>query len=141
MVEYEEGKSAKFNAGLAFVERVHDLQTAINAAKLNPLAINPSTGTYNYENLTTCADSLISEGWDKFSPDEKKVLERMEAILNKLKKFYPPVRFNSDGSPLLIPQNFEKIMDFFKVFERKIKEIYGTHDLNNPSKGYFNEGY
>lgn len=126
-------KRSKFNAGIAFAERIDGLQRAINAAKFNPLASNMETGTFNYENLVVCADALISEGWDKFTPKEKELLVRMEKIMKDTLKYFPPVGFSKGGEPKLIKENYDKLLVFFSLFERKIKEIYGLHNLNNPT--------
>lgn len=129
----DEGSSSKFNAGIALTERIDSLQRAINAAKFNPFARNPETGTFNYENLIAAFDNLVAEGWDKFSSDEKKICLRVLKILRKLNEELPPISMTRDGDYKVNMDNYKRFRDFFGYAERKIKDFYGKHNLNSPS--------
>ena len=133
MNEYNEGtKYSKFNAGVAQTERIHGLQIAINAAKFNPILKNMETGTFNYEIMIVSADCLVAEGWDKFTSDEQNLMSRMNTIIKNLNKYYPPILVNDNGIKIN-KINYEKLLNFFELYERKIKELYGKHKLNAPS--------
>lgn len=126
-------KKSKFNAGVAFAIRIDSLQKEINVAKFNPLAVNPMTGTFNYKNLIAALDCLISEGWGKFTVDERKESLRLLAVLIKMDKYFPPVM--SEGEEASLHQeNFDKFIEIYGLAERKIKEFYDEHDLNSPSR-------
>ena len=135
-------KQSKFNAGVAFAERIHDLQLAINVASFNPLAKNPNTGTYNYEVMFECLNRLVKEGWDKFNDGEREDMERMRVISMKMNKYFPAITFDKNGGARLNKDNYEKLMQLFHTYELKQKEFYGNHDINSPSKGWDDdEGY
>lgn len=133
MADYDDAKKSRFNAGIAQVERIDSLQRAINGAKFNPLMRNIETGTYGYEIIMDALDCMIDEGWEKFSPKERESALRMNTILRKMRKFFPPVDLDKDNLPSINKDNYENFMLFAGMFGRKLKEYYGNHDLNAPN--------
>lgn len=127
------GSKSRFNAGVALTERVDALQRAINSSKFNPMMKNPITGTFGFEDMITSLDCLISEGWGKFSSDEKKLILKYKKIMNDLVKYFPPVKMLPNGNVDFNLNNFDKFKDFFEKYELKIKELLDAHDLNAPS--------
>ena len=70
-MDFVEEKRGRFNAGVAFAERLDSLQRAINMARFNLVALNPTTGTYNFEVMKSALDSLFREAEPKCSDAEK----------------------------------------------------------------------
>ncbi len=127
-------KKSKFNAGVAHAERIDALQRAINVAKFNPLGQNGETGTFNYQVMMSGADCLVAEGWEKFTPKEKIVMAKMTKIMKGLHKHFPPMDSDRHGQLIINQKNYEGFLNFFEIYERKLKELYGEHHLNSPSK-------
>ena len=134
-MDYDDVKKSKFNAGVAHAERIDMLQRAINSAKFNPLMFNFETGTYNYSVMISSIDCLTNEGWDKFSPKEKETVSRMNTILRNLNEEFPPITINKNQEVRINHKNYKFLMSFFQMYERKIKELYGLHNLNSPTRG------
>jgi hypothetical protein len=129
----EEIKKSKFNAGVAHAERIDALQRAINKAKYNPLQHNPETGTFNYHIMMVSADNLVSEGWDKFSDEEKEQTKIINNQLKKLEKFYPPITLGRNEQTKVNFKNYDEFLKLFEILERRLKELYGKHHLNAPT--------
>lgn len=132
----DDGKKSVFNAGVAQAERIDSLQRAINAARFNPLMMNPETGTFNYQVLIDSADNLISEGWGKFTDEERKQAALMLRVIKSYAEVFRPVEVDGEGKLQFNMKNYDRIMAYFTLLDRKIKELYDAHDLNSPSKGY-----
>lgn len=133
MAYEDEGSKSRFNAGVALTERIDSLQRAINSAKFNMMTKNFETGTFNYENLVTALDNMISEGWGKFSDNEKKECIKFMNILNNLLEYLPPISTDKDGGVKINLDNYKNFKIFYGKCERRIKEFYDKHNLNAPS--------
>jgi len=137
----EETRGAIFNAGVAFAERIDSLQRAINAARFNPLALNPDTGTFNYEIMQSALDSLLNTSWGKLNRDEKEFGERMRKVVKAFIKSNPPITKSGNGEPKISKQNYEKLVELLDFYEKVIQVFYDNHNLNNPDAQEFGEGW
>ena len=135
-MDYDSQDSSKsqFNAGVAHVERIDALQRAINFCKMNPLARNIETGTFNFEVMVASADCLVAEGWEKFSPDERLTVERWDNYIKSFLRVKPLLRVSRTGELVINHKNYQQFLKDFAVYERILKEYYGIHELNSPSK-------
>jgi len=140
MDEYEDRKS-RFNAGVALAERLDALQRAINAARYNPLMVNPETGTYNYENIYSSFHSLTDEAWGKLSDGEKQHCLRLLNVAEQYKKVCPPIKLDKNGTTKINAKNFEQYMNFLNHAVRKAKEFLDRHNFNAPDSDGDDEGY
>lgn len=141
MADYDDAKKSRFNAGIAQTERIDSLQRAINGAKFNPLMKNFETGTYGYEIIMDALDVMIDEGWEKFTTKEREIVLRMNKVLRSMHKFFPPISLDKDNVQSINKINYDKFMEFARMFGRKLKEYYGNHDLNAPNYDEDDEGY
>lgn len=140
MADYDDGKKSIFNAGIAQTERIDSLQRAINAARFNPLQINPETMTYNYEVLINANEGLLNEAWAKLTQEEQTKVLYIRKIIREFVKQYPPIYRNDKGEVDMNKENYDKLLQLLFIYEQANKELLDAHNLNAPNaeeEGYF----
>lgn len=130
-MDYNSERQSLFNAGVAMAERIDALQRALNAARFNPLAFNPGTGTYNFEIMIRSCDGLISEAIGKMNDKEKESVKLIQQIIIDYQKFYPIFRNTKDGLKINMT-NWEKLYPLIKHYEIYSKGVLDNHNFNSP---------
>lgn len=140
MPEDDDNKRSVFNAGVAQAERIDALQRAINAARFNPLAMNPETSTFNYEVMLASLDGLLKEAWGKMKEDDERPnAKKLKELVHNIAQFQPPVkRIMSNGSSELAINidNYRKLMKLMEIYENEIRDLLEIHELNSPNKDW-----
>lgn len=127
----DEGRKSVFNAGVAQTERIDSLQRAINMARFNLLAVNPETGTFNYEITIAAIDGLLEEGKPKFQDKEKDNADKIRKLVHSFVEIFPPIA-NSQQGWKISKDNYKKLTELLTFYESTIKEYLDAHNLNNP---------
>ena len=130
-MNYEDDRKSQFNAGVAMAKRIDDLQQKLNAARFNPLMLNASTGTYNYEVMIKCCDGLISEAIGKMNDVEKTVVAKIQEIIGMYQKCYLVIKKTKDGDKINLI-NFEKLFPLINYYEVYAKTVLDNHNFNSP---------
>ncbi len=128
---YDDDRKSAFNAGVALAKRIDDLQQRLNLARFNPLAVNPMTGTLNFEVMIKACDGLISEAIGKMNDQEKLVAARIQEIIVMYQQCYPVVKHDKDGDKINMT-NFNKLFSFIKYYEVFAKTVLDNHNFNSP---------
>lgn len=140
MSDYEEGKKSQFNAGIAQTERLDALQRAINAAHFNPIQRNIETGTFNYEIIIAANDSLAREASAKADTEEKKQIERIQAIIKKQQEIKPVITIGRGNEMKLNKDSYQDLLTLIEIYGRLTKQVLDAHNMDNPNaeeEGYF----
>lgn len=127
-----EGKQSVFNAGVAMAERIDFLQRAINAARFNPLAMNPETQTFNYQIMIDANDALLNEAWSKLTEKEKTQARRIRKLVKEFVMIKPIVSRSNKGEMRVNNENYLRFMELIDIYEKINKELLDAHSLNSP---------
>ena len=140
MQDYDTGKESEWNEASLKSRRLDDIQSLINFYRMNPLGI--SEGKFNYENLLMAIGILYGEGRSKYKESEKKEIDKLKELINKLIKLMPPhIPCYKDGisggvkSFIFNQDNYDKIMETLYIFEMKVKDYNDEHGLTTKNKG------
>ena len=136
----EESKQSVFNAGVAKAERIDSLQRALNASRFNLTLPNFDTGTYNYDVMLTCLETLRLEAWAKGTKVERVYLDKIRKHIDEIKEKYCPYKecYNIDGERELVWDN-KKLNIIKKIlvrYEEIIRDVLDAHALDAPNKDY-----
>lgn len=135
-----DGSKSGFNEAAYMMVRLHQLQTGINQARLNPLGSDPQTGTPYYKLWLSCLDALYSEMSGKFEEKQKKELKAYQQIIRSKLLTNPIYRRSysavSGTSKMLFNQsNWIDIEHLLMQYEEKLKLYKEEHGLGNPNMG------
>lgn len=136
----EELQLSKFNAGLLQMKRIHELQDTINKCNLNLLNYNENIGSYNYEIILSCLDSLYQEAKPKLKPDEIKNCETKRRVINEFLKRKPLMSMkktqvpNGKGQLQVDTIVWNLVKEQLFEYESLVRDCLDKHDLNSPGK-------
>jgi len=141
----EEGSASKYNEAWLKMRRLHDLQSMINIAGLNPTAFNPELGIYNYQVKVNCCNALLLEVWGKLNEEERhNAVTMKEAIEEKMIK--NPIHENKkDFSKnktitVLENKNWNVLKGWIFKYETLIKELLTKTKYDSPDFDYDDGG-
>lgn len=137
MEDYGDNKKSFFNAGVAYAERISDLQNILNSARLNFQQINLESGNYNFMNYFNSLNSLMMEARGKADPKEKAEMEKVSVAIEVLLKYFPPyyeVETEFGSQQMWDVNNFDRLMRLLKTYEFLVRDCIEKHDLNSPNK-------
>ncbi len=140
MPEQEKEIISEFNAALYQMNRLHVLQTRINDAHVNPLAINMEFGIYNFELILSSCNSLLQEVYPKLKTNEKKDLLNYKKVLEqamkenpiietKTKKTHPHTKYQE-----LNQHHWAVLEEWIFTYELKVRQGLEKHGMNSPRK-------
>ncbi len=140
MPEQEKEIISEFNAALYQMNRLHVLQTRINDAHVNPLAINMEFGIYNFELILSSCNSLLQEVYPKLKTNEKKDLLSYKKVLEqamkenpiietKTKKTHPHTKYQE-----LNQHHWAVLEEWIFTYELKVRQGLEKHGMNSPPK-------
>lgn len=134
----DEGTMSKFNAGIAQMQRIHELQQLINRCWLNPLAFNELLQSPNYEVIFRCARQLFDEAWPKLGEKEQTIaISRSDLIqmaIDKCHPFYQSRKITTNHQSLHINTPHWRVLERqLKSYERLARTALDRHGMNSPS--------
>lgn len=135
-----DGSKAGFNEAAYMMVRLHQLQTAINQARLNPLGSDPTTGTPYYKLWLSCLDGLYSEMSGKLNDAQKKELKAYQQIIRSKLITNPIYRqthsaVTGTNRTIFNHQAWADIEHLLMQYEEKLKVFKEEHGLGNPDMG------
>ena len=135
------GKVSEWNEATLKIVRLHEIQATINLLKVDPMA--RADGKFHYELLLRMIDNLYGEGFSKYTPNEKKEVDKIQKLAKKLIRELPPHQLiisESHSAPKrkykINQENLDMLMDVLDMFERKVKELNDDHGLTTKNKGH-----
>lgn len=135
------GKVSEWNEATLKIIRLHELQQTINMLKMNPL--QRTDGKFNYEWLLNNIDALYGEGYSKYTPTERKTVDRLRKMAFDSLKYLPPHYrtqqdkvASSQTAFVLNTKNYEMLMEILEKFVRKVKDLNDDHGLTTKNKGH-----
>lgn len=138
--EDRDGKESEWNEANLKSERLHEAQKIINYSKMNPLGI--TDGKYNYIWLAKNIEILMGEGRSKYSPHEKKEVDKLREYVNKSLKFRSPhipitieTLSGKKQSFVFDSKNFDFLMELLYQFEMLVRDYNDKHGLTTKNKG------
>lgn len=145
MVENFAGKESEWNEGTFKSMRLHDCQNLINFYKRNLTA--KSDGRFNYENWFIEVQNLRDEGDYTYDEEEIKEVDRLEKEIVSLMKDKPAHKVVQEGrmgsalnTAIFYKDNFDKICQVIRQYERTVKRYNGNHGLTTKNKDSEDDG-
>lgn len=127
----DDGRKSKFNAGVALVSRVDILQQMINSARMNPIAMDLQTMTYNFMVMINANDGLLDEAWGKLSDSEREKGLKIKNLARDYADTNPPIVMRN-GELVINRKNYRNVMDIINIYCQMIKDFLDNHNLNAP---------
>jgi hypothetical protein len=142
----DEGMVSGWNEGDLKNLRLHNIQTAINYYKTNPL-VRDEYGVYGYDNWFRQIECLYDEGKSKYSSTEKQEVNKMIELIEFMMEnnpVYKTVFINGYGagrrSETLQQNNWKDLQKMLRIFEDKVKYFNDVHGLSTRNIDYEEEG-
>ena len=138
----EEGLVSEWNEALFKMKRLHQVQTEINIAKMNPLGKNRAIGRWNFEIWFSLVCSLFEEGYSKYKQEEIEEIDNLKKTIEDLletKHPYEVVNSAKYGGKFvknnkLIKENWLLLKKIIEIMERKVKIYNDQHGLSTKNK-------
>jgi len=126
---FDEGKSAKFNAGVLQTERINEILKTLNFCKINPMAFNSDYIDWNFNIQLRCIYSLYLEIDSYMKKEEGKkciqIYEKIEELIEKYPLLEEKRQFNKPVEKIPNQTNWKILKKAFDNFERTVKK-YGV---------------
>ena len=141
----DEGKSAKFNAGVLQTQRINKILDLINFCKNNPLAFNMDQNDWNFNIILRCVNNLFDEIEGFMKRDESKICVQIKERINKLIIDYPIID-NIKRSPYGNPEkqinesNWRILQKALDHYERLVRRYGIKYQILSATKDDFLEG-
>ncbi len=134
----EEYAESKFNAGMAQMMRIHNLQQLINQCNLNPFELDFDPRIRNYQVKFNTLNSLLMEAHSKLTSKERDDIEKMRDRLSRFMKGHPVVsirtRINREGIKKIDYKLWDVTETFITEYEAAVKDLLEKHGINSPKK-------
>ena len=138
-MEMGQGKVSEWNEAMLKVMRLHEIQSAINLLKIDPLII--TEGKFNYKLLAYNVERLYGEGYSKYSKEEREDVDKIQKLVFGSLRFLPPhineIEYSlkcSSSIPIFNEDNFNRVMALIEMFERIVKDLNDKHGLTTKNK-------
>lgn len=128
----EEGKKSIFNAGIAQVERIDELQKSMNMARFNPLMFNPVIGIFNYEVMIKSQDGLLEESWSKLTTPERDKGDKIKNLIHEFVEI-KPIFIESNTGLKINTENYKRFKKLIDIYAKNNKIFLDAHNLNSPN--------
>jgi hypothetical protein len=133
---FDEGVTAKYNAGVLQTQRLNDLLNKVNESNINLLSFNEEYGVWNFELNFRCNKQLLQEVMSKLSNKEREdAIVRRDLIEGLLLKYPILIQINNLRSKNGKPK-FSIYWDIHKKylsdFESQVRTLLDKHGLINP---------
>jgi hypothetical protein len=132
-------RKSRFNSAALMMVRLDELQKAINSARLNLLAMNSDTSTYNYMVMINANDGLLDEAWAKLTPEEKLKGNRIKVLIKDFVETNPPITMFKNEL-YVNKKNLNELMVLLDIYCKLNKEFLDAHNLNTPDDEWDEEG-
>ena len=136
----QQGKESEWNEATLKIIRLHEIQTAINLLKINPLG--RSNGEWNYKHILTMIDNLYGEGYSKYSPREREEVDRLKRLCHEALKYLPPHLLEVEETIgkdkkmyLFNKQNYEMLDGLMEAYISRVRVLNDDHGLTTKNKG------
>jgi len=130
-----DGSYSQFNAGIAQMQRIHELQSRINDCNVNLKALNVEAGLNNYEVVFNSLNSLLNEVWPKLGKEEKEEAKKnKEAIQSFLDKVNLFVKSGVSGKVIVMEDKWILLRNAISNYELIVKTLLDAHKMNSPSE-------
>jgi hypothetical protein len=143
--QQDDGFVSGWNEGDLKNLRLHQIQTAINYYKTNPL-VKDEFGVYGYENWFKQIECLCDEGKSKYSSLEKEEIEKLVNLIELSFEFKPifkvvyDVSYKTRRIETINRENWKDNLKLLRMFEDKVKYFNDLHGFSTRNIDTEEEG-
>lgn len=141
----QDGFVSGWNEGDLKNLRLHNIQTAINYYKTNPL-VKDDFGIYNYENWFKQIECLCDEGKSKYTAKEKEEVGKIISLIElslELRPIFKIIKnegFKNKKMEILNRENWKENLKLLRLFEDKVKYFNDLHGFSTRNIDSEEEG-